>query len=183
MKNRIEIVSDFYGKYEEDNRLLKTRHGQLEYITTMHFIHRYARKGSRVLEVGAGTGRYSVALAKEGMDVTAVELVESNLAVLRENSRGIDGIRSFQGDAADLSMLDDDSFDVTLVFGPMYHLYEPADQHRALDEAIRVTKPGGTILTAFLSAHFFAPPAAETPITRDAPRHTTAASDKTAFHN
>ena len=43
MKNRIEIVSDFYGKYEEDNRLLKTRHGQLEYITTMHFIHRYAR--------------------------------------------------------------------------------------------------------------------------------------------
>ena len=151
MKNRIEIVSDFYGKYEEDNRLLKTRHGQLEYITTMHFIHRYARKGSRVLEVGAGTGRYSVALAKEGMDVTAVELVESNLAVLRENSRGIDGIRSCQGDAADLGMLDDDSFDVTLVFGPMYHLYEAEDVNRAIDEAIRVTKPGGVILFAFIS--------------------------------
>ncbi len=74
MKNRIEIVSDFYGKYEEDNRLLKTRHGQLEYITTMHFIHRYARKGSRVLEVGAGTGRYSVALAKEGMDLSLIHI-------------------------------------------------------------------------------------------------------------
>ncbi len=151
MKNRIEIVSDFYGKYEEDNRLLKTRHGQLEYSTTMHFIRRYARQGSRVREVGAGTGRYSVALAKEGMDVTAVELVESNLAVLRENSRGIDGIRSFQGDAADLGMLDDDSFDVTLVFGPMYHLYEAEDVNRAIDEAIRVTKPGGVILFAFIS--------------------------------
>ena len=44
-----------------------------------------------------------------------------------------------------------DSFDVTLVFGPMYHLYEAEDVNRAIDEAIRVTKPGGVILFAFIS--------------------------------
>jgi ubiquinone/menaquinone biosynthesis C-methylase UbiE len=151
MGSRIDIVSDFYGQYEEDKRLLKTRHGQLEYATTMHYIHRFAGKGSRVLEIGAGTGRYSVALAREGMDVTAVELVESNLAVLRKNSEGVDGIRSCQGDATDLHMLGDDAFDVTLVFGPMYHLYESEDVNRAIDEAIRVTKPGGVMLFAFIS--------------------------------
>lgn len=151
MGSRIDIVSGFYGQYEEDKRLLKTRHGQLEYATTMHYIHRFAVKGSRVLEIGAGTGRYSVALAREGMDVTAVELVESNLAVLRKNSEGVDGIRSCQGDATDLHMLGDDAFDVTLVFGPMYHLYEPEDVNRAIDEAIRVTKPGGVMLFAFIS--------------------------------
>ena len=119
----------------------------------MAYIHRYADKRSKVLEIGAGTGRYSVALAKEGMDVTAVELVESNLAVLRENSGGMANIRSYQGDATDLSRFADDSFDVTLNFGPMYHLYEADEVNRAIDEAIRVTKPGGVLLFAFISVY------------------------------
>ena len=105
----------------------------------------------KVLEVGAGTGRYSIALASEGMDVTAVELVESNLAVLRENAKGMVNIQSFQGDATNLSQFSDNSFDVTLFFGPMYHLYEENEVNCAIDEAIRVTKPNGVILFAFLS--------------------------------
>ena len=151
MSTRKEIVSSFYDQYDEDGRLGRTRHGQLEYHTTMTYIHRYAAKGSKVLEIGAGTGRYSIALAKEGMDVTAVELSGSNLAVLKENSKGIENIVSFQGDATDLSRFADDSFDVTLSFGPMYHLFEADDVDRAIDEAIRVTKPGGVMLFAFLS--------------------------------
>ena len=153
MSTREEIVSGFYAQSDEDGRLKRSRHGQLEYATTMAYIHRYADKQSKVLEVGAGTGRYSVALAKEGMKVTAVELVESNLAILRENSRGIENLESYQGDATDLGRFPDDSFDVTLFFGPMYHLYEPDEVNRAIDEAIRVTKPGGVILFAFISVY------------------------------
>ncbi len=149
--SRKKIVSLFYEQTDEDSRLQRTRHGQLEYLTTMSYIRRYAGKGSKVLEIGAGTGRYSVALAKEGMNVTAVELVESNLDILLENSKGLDSIRSYQGDATDLSRFADDLFDVTLVFGPMYHLYEPEEVNRAIDEAIRVTKPGGVLLFAFIS--------------------------------
>lgn len=151
MSTRKEIVSGFYDRIDEDGRLRKTRHGQLEYFTTMAYIHRYINKSSKVLEVGAGTGRYSIALANEGLDVTAVELVESNLAILRENSRGLDNIRSFQGDATDLSRFADHSFDVTLLLGPMYHLYESDEVDRAIEEAIRVTKPGGVMLFAFIS--------------------------------
>ena len=151
MSTRTEIVSGFYDQHIEDTRLQRTRHGQLEYAVTMKYIHRYAQKGAKVLELGAGTGRYSVALAKEGMDVTAVELVESNYAMLKENCRGVESIRAFQGDATDLSRFDDDAFDVTLVFGPMYHLYEPDEINKAIDEAIRVTKPGGVLLFAFIS--------------------------------
>ncbi len=151
MSTRKEIITGFYGQYDEDGRTIRSRHGQLEYRTTMAYIHRYAAGGSRVLEVGAGTGRYSLALAREGMDVTAVELVESNLAVLRENSKGTENIRSFQGDATDLSRFPDHSFDLTLLFGPMYHLYEAEEVNRAIDEAIRVTKPGGIMMFAFIS--------------------------------
>lgn len=153
MSTREEIVSEFYGKYDEETRLERSRRGQLEYFTTMEYIHRYADRSSKVLEVGAGTGRYSIALAKEGMDVTAVELTESNLAVLRRNSEGIGNISSFQGDATKLDMLADNTFDVTLVFGPMYHLYEPEDVNRAIDEAIRVTRPGGVMIFAFISVY------------------------------
>ena len=151
MSTREEILRGFYGQYDEDDRTTRSRHGQLEYRTTMAYIHRYAAEQSRVLEIGAGTGRYSIALAKEGMDVTAVELLESNLAVLRENSKDLENLQSFQGDATDLSRFADNTFDVTLCFGPMYHLYEEDEVHRAIDEAIRVTKPGGVLLFAFIS--------------------------------
>ncbi|MBQ1632816.1 MAG: class I SAM-dependent methyltransferase [Clostridia bacterium] len=153
MHDRVELLNSIYGKYDEDGRLSRSRHGQLEFFTTMQYIHRFAEEGAKVLEIGAGTGRYSIALAKEDMDVSAVELVESNLAILKENGRGIENLHSYQGDATDLSRFLDESFDVTLVFGPMYHLYEPEDVQKAIDEAIRVTKPGGVLLFAFLSVY------------------------------
>ena len=151
MSTREEIVSAFYGKYDEDGRLQRSRHGQLEYAVTMDYIHRFAAPGDSVLEVGAGTGRYSIALAKEGVDVTAVDLVESNLALLRESSKGLENLRAVKGDATDLSGFADQTFDVTLVLGPLYHLYEKEDVHKAIDEAIRVTKGNGVILFAFIS--------------------------------
>ena len=152
-RSRKEIVSGFYDQTDEDSRLQRSRHGQLEYLTTMNYIHRFADIRSKVLEIGAGTGRYSIALAKEGMDVTAVELVESNLAVLKKNAEGLENLRAYQGDAADLEMLAADSFDVTLVLGPMYHLYDEEEISKAIDEAIRVTKQGGAILFAFISIY------------------------------
>jgi predicted acetyltransferase/phospholipid N-methyltransferase len=149
--SREKIVGDFYNRYIEDDRLERSIHGRLEYTTTMHYIHRFADSSSKVLEVGAGTGRYSIALAKEGMDVSAVELVQSNFELLKKNCEGLDNIKAFQGDATDLSRFADSSFDLTLVLGPMYHLYEKEDVNSAIDEAIRVTKPGGTIMFAFIS--------------------------------
>lgn len=151
MRIRKEIVSDFYDQSDEDGRLMRTRHGQLEYRTTMAYMNRLIKPGLRVLEVGAGTGRYSVALAKAGMDVTAVELVESNLKILMENGRGIANLCACQGDATDLGAFSDNMFDAVLVLGPMYHLYEAEEINHAIDEAVRVTKPGGVLFFAFLS--------------------------------
>ena len=86
-------------------------------------------------------------------DCTAVELLERHLAVLRENSRGIGSLEAVQGDATDLGRFADNTFDVTLSLGPMYHLYEKDEIDKAIDEAIRVTKPGGAVLFAFISVY------------------------------
>lgn len=150
---RAEMINELYTGYNEDFRLFKSRHGQLEYRTTMHFIHRCLPQTGTILEIGAGTGRYSIALAREGHRVTAVELAARNLELLRRNSEGLGNLTALQGDAVDLRSLADNSFDLTLILGPMYHLYDRADQLAALREAVRVTKPGGYLLTAFLSVH------------------------------
>ena len=153
MSKRTDLLNEFYDGYREDDRLERSRHGQLEYLTTMHYVNRMIPEHASILEVGAGTGRYSIALAQKGHCVSAVELAERNFAFLQENAAGIEALRCFQGDALDLSQFEDNSFDATLVLGPMYHLYEHKDQIKALREAIRVTKPQGVILTSFISIH------------------------------
>lgn len=140
-------LEKYYNKFNEDKRLL-SRHGQVEFITSMKYIHECLAdmENPKILDIGAGTGRYSVALAEEGYDVTAVELVKYNLGILKKKQSDV---KAYQGNALNLKRFKDASFDLTLLFGPMYHLYTFEDKLKALNEAKRVTKPGGKILVAY----------------------------------
>ena len=140
-------LEEYYNKFNENKRLT-SRHGQVEYITSMKYIHDYIEEGRqiKILDVGAGTGIYSVRLAEEGHDVTAIELVEHNLDVMRSKRSKA---KAYQGTALDLSRFEDNSFNITLVFGPMYHLFTFEDKVTALKEAKRVTVEGGVILVAY----------------------------------
>ena len=69
--NTNNYLKDFYNNYDEDGRLL-TRYGMVEYITTMKYIEKYLEKGMRILEIGAGTGRYSHTFARKGYAVDSV---------------------------------------------------------------------------------------------------------------
>ena len=146
----MNYLEEYYNSFNEEERLL-SRHGQVEYRTTMKYIHQYLEgmTNPEILEVGAGTGRYSVTLAKEGYRVTAVELVARNLEVLRSKLDGTEPITAMQGNALDLSALPDHAYDMTMLLGPMYHLYTREDKLQAMREAIRVTKPDGYILVAY----------------------------------
>jgi len=146
----MNYLEEYYVGYDEEGRLASP-HGRVEYITTQKYIHECLALsgGRRVLEIGAGTGRYSVALSREGLDVTAVELLEHNLAILKSKLDDTTPLRALQGNALDLGFLPSESFDVTLLLGPMYHLYTRGEQQTALAEAVRVTRPGGYILTAY----------------------------------
>lgn len=144
-----QYLIQHYSHYDEDSRLLP-RHGSVEFLTTMHYIEQYINPGDRLLEVGAATGRYSHALARQGYAVDAVELVEHNIEIFRKNTEPHEKISIVQGNAMDLSAFSDNTYDITLLLGPLYHLYNKDDKRQALREAIRVTKKGGVIFAAYV---------------------------------
>ena len=116
-----QYLIDFYNSYDEDSRLV-LKHGSVEFLTTMRYIDKYIKPGDRVLEIGAGTGRYSHALARQGYAVEAVELVEHNIEIFRQTMQPGENITITQGNAMDLSNYPDKEYDITLLLGPLYHL-------------------------------------------------------------
>ena len=144
----LKALTDFYSNYDEEGRLL-SKHGQVEYLTTMRYIEEYLRPGMRVLEIGAGTGRYSHTLAQMGYQVDAVELIQHNIEIFKQKTQPGEKVTIRQGNAKDLSFIGDDNYDITLLLGPMYHLFTVEEQHQALSEALRVTKSGGILMAAY----------------------------------
>ncbi|MCM1115829.1 MAG: class I SAM-dependent methyltransferase [Clostridium sp.] len=145
MENKI---INFYNNYNEDKRLSR-KSRMPEYITTMRYIEKYLTPNAKILEIGAGTGRYSISLAEKGYDVTAVELVPHNIKIMKKKIKPNLKINIYEGNACSLSFLNDNTYDIVLLLGPMYHLFTDEDKHNAMGEAIRVAKHGGIIYAAY----------------------------------
>ncbi len=148
---RIEALTNYYTAYNEDARLT-SKHGMIEFLTTIHYVEKYLKRGMRILEIGAGTGRYSHYFAQKGYEVDAVELMECNIEVFKANTTAGENITVQQGDAVNLSNIPSNQYDITLLLGPMYHLYTNEDQRAAMCEAIRVTKKGGIVFAAYCNS-------------------------------
>ena len=144
---KISLLEDYYSHFNEDHRL-QTRHGQVEFITSIKYILEVLNQdfSKKVLDIGAGTGAYSCYLSNLGYDVTALELVSHNIEVFKKKNSNV---KIHQGNALNLEMFENDSFDVTLLFGPMYHLLDHNDKIKALKEAKRVTRNNGIILVSY----------------------------------
>lgn len=141
-------IIDYYSNYDEDGRLM--RKSRLpEYLNTMRYIEKYLSPGAKIIEIGAGTGRYSIALAEMGYDVTAVELAPHNIKIMKKKVKPQHNIKIYEGNACDMSAFESESYDIVLLLGPMYHLFTDEDKHCALGEAIRLAKTGGVIYASY----------------------------------
>ena len=142
-----EMLKNYYNKFNEDKRL-NSRHGIVEFNTSIKYILEYLKHfdNPKILDLGAGTGKYSGYLAELNYDVTAVELVKHNYKYITAN---YPKVKAFLGNALDLKKFSDESFDFIIMFGPMYHLTSKDDKLKALAEAKRILKKDGIIMICY----------------------------------
>ena len=150
IESETERVNRTYDVFDEANRL-STKAGKVEFITTVRYIEKYLKPGDKILDVGAGTGAYSIYFSRNGYEISALELADANVAAFRKRIMPGDCIDLVQGNALDLSRYPDKHFDIVLVLGPLYHLERKEDKQRCIEEAKRVCKDGGKIFFAFIS--------------------------------
>ena len=154
IENESERVNRTYDIFNEDSRLNHSKAARVEFLTTVHYIDKYLKEGDKILDIGAGAGEYSLYFARRGYEVSALELADANIAAFRKKLKPEDKIDLVQGNALELTRYADKTFDIVLLFGPLYHLKSDADKQKCISEAKRVCKDGGKIFFAFISNDF-----------------------------
>ena len=153
MRDDVSDIAAYYNNdpLREHSRL--ERH-QLEHELTWRYLDQYLPDHGSILEIGAGTGRYTLELAKRGYKVTAVDMSSALLEESRRNitRAGLDEqVQFVLADARDLGKVTKRGFDVVLLMGPLYHLIVEADRKAALNETFERLRAGGIIFSAFIS--------------------------------
>lgn len=139
-------ILGYYQQGREDGRL-RAGAGLLELLRTQDVLRRLLPAAPvRVLDVGGGSGVHAEWLAAAGHQVELVDPVPLHV----EQAGELAGVRAQLGDARALAAADD-SFDVVLLLGPLYHLTDAAERAQALAEARRVLRPGGLLVAATIN--------------------------------
>lgn len=138
----------YEGGFDEGMRLTD---GSLEWVRSKELIGRVLPQApARVADIAGGTGPYAVWLAELGHQVSLLDLVPAHVARARELAAAAGVVVDcVEGDARALPW-SDDSFDVVLVMGALYHLQSRTDRLACVREAHRVLKPGGVLVAAYI---------------------------------
>lgn len=152
MKNHIV---DNYENYKEENRLTTNNARKIEFLTTVRIMDKLFKPESQILDCAAGTGIYAFYLADKGHHVTATDITPRHIEIINKEKQNKDyQMNTAVLDATDMSMFEDESFDIVLNMGPFYHLIDEEQRTRCLAECLRVLRKGGLLLTAYIPRYF-----------------------------
>jgi ubiquinone/menaquinone biosynthesis C-methylase UbiE len=148
----MDQIIRYYNQFDEWGRLDRA---PLEFIVNWHFISRFLPDGGHVLDNGAGPGKYAMEIARGGNPVTLADLTPRMVQTAREKAEEQGLLECFRGfhsaDARNLSMFSDETFDASLMMGPLYHLQEQRDREQAVKELHRVTCKNGYVFVSFMT--------------------------------
>lgn len=153
MTDDISDIAAFYNQGVEGEDARLEQH-QLEYDLTWRYLTRYLTPTGSILEIGAGTGRYTLALCRRGYAVTAVDLSAALLERCRQRLEAecLHGqAQCIVADARNLQAVPTIAFDAVLLMGPLYHLVFEEDRREALRQATDRLRSGGLLFSAHLS--------------------------------
>ena len=139
-------IEDFYNQASEETRL-DNGMGFFEFERIKSLIERHLKKKrATILDIGGGTGKYSEWLAKKGHSVHLLEPVEKHIVLAKKRSKKLDNpFTVVLGESCHLPF-NDETADLVILHGPLYHLQEKRDRLQTIFEAKRVLKKGGVVL-------------------------------------
>lgn len=150
IQNDAERTNRTYDIFNEDVRLNHSKAARVEFLTTVHYIEKYLTPNAKILDIGAGAGEYSLYFVKKGYQVSALELADNNIRAFQQKITSETPVDLVQGNALDLSRYADESFDIVLLFGPLYHLRDATDRIQCIQEVKRVCKKDGILFFSFI---------------------------------
>ena len=148
-----EKIKNYYTSFDEDNRLNKDASGKLEFEMTMRILDKYMPQSATILDLGGASGAYTFPLANKGYKMYLADLSENLISIAKKKCKNekIDNIISCDVvNALDLSIYEDNKFDVVLLFGPLYHLLEESERKQCIKEVQRVLKDNGLLFASFI---------------------------------
>ncbi len=147
-------LEEYYNGYQEETRLHKDNAHKVEFLTSLNYILEAIPLKYKVLDVCAGVGAYAFDLASRGYDVTAGDIVENHVYAMQKiNDEKKLLNKVLKTDVLDLSQFADNSFDAVLCMGALYHLRKVEDRKRAISECLRVLKPNGIFVAAYINRY------------------------------
>lgn len=153
MSSTQENVYVQYGDgMREDSRSTSSRSSSLEFYYTKKHLKGFINMSDKVLEIGCATGHYGFYFADKCKEYLGVDLLLMHIDFFNNKIKelGITNLSCQVGDATNLKNIENESFDVVLCLGPMYHL--PADEREiAFSECNRVCKKGGIAAFAYIN--------------------------------
>ena len=149
------FVRSYYNKnVEQEWTRLEGPLGRIEFASTLRLMERHFPPRGDICDIGGGPGRYSIELLKRGYFTTLVDLSEeeieyakNKIAELKLRAEGV-----WVGDARNLNMLGNSTFDAALFLGPMYHIVDPIGRKAALRELHRILKLQGLAIVSYLNS-------------------------------
>ncbi len=151
----INAVVQSYENYREEDRLTTNNARKIEFLTTTRILDEHIKARERILDCAAGTGAYAFYFADKGHCVTATDITPRHVDIMKEMLANKEyDMHTAVLDATDMSVFGDASFDVVLNMGPMYHLIDDEAREKCFRESIRVLKPGGLLVTAYIPRHY-----------------------------
>lgn len=146
-------IKEYYSVFDEQNRLIRDNSGKLEYEMTMRILEKHLPEEGTILDLGGGAGVYAFPLAKKGYKVYLADLSERLIGQAKERKE-VEKTENLVAcdvvNAMDLSIYQDNMFDVVIALGPFYHLTEEDERRKCVSEIRRVLKDGGTVIAGFI---------------------------------
>ena len=157
MKTSISDARKYYTKYDVENRIKKDKAHFIEFVLSLNVINKYTSSKTKAIDIGCGTGNYSVVLAKKCQEVLSVDLMDNLLEILRNKlkTEGLNNVSCLCADVLDLHNFVDEKYDLVLCMGPLYHLNNPEIRISCYNNLKKLAKDDTIFIFTYITTSAF----------------------------